>query len=81
MKQIISILLLACWTLSSLTAQVESYLVSDHTSHVQSIVKQNSESESPDHYQSFSEIDLKDEKSRLLLLTLTFILPELNDLS
>jgi len=80
MKQVISILILFSWTLSSLSAKTESLLVLDYTTHVQSIVKQNSKSESPDHYQSFSEIDLKDEKSRLLLLTLVFILPELNDL-
>lgn len=79
MKIIFSILLLFCWTFTSLSAKIHSPLVFDQTAHIQSILKQNSESELPEHYQSFSEIDLKDEKNRFLLFTISSLLPELND--
>ncbi len=78
MKQVISIILLICWTLSSLNANTETPLVLDHGSHLQNIIKHNSESESPDHYQSFSEIDIEDERNRLVLLLFVSILPEIN---
>jgi hypothetical protein len=79
MKLVISILLLFSWTLSSLSAKTEAPLVLDHSSHIQSIFKQNSESESPEHYQSFSEIDIEVERDRLVLFLFVSILPELKD--
>lgn len=78
MKLIFSILLIS-WTFSSLSAKIHSPLVFDQTAHIQSVLNQNSKSELPEHYQSFSEIDLKEEKSRFILLMFGSVVPELND--
>lgn len=80
MRQIFSILILVSWILSTLSTHAEPTLVLDHSSHIQTIHKKNSESETPDHYQSFSEIDLKDERSKLLFFNLILFLTDINDL-
>lgn len=77
MRQIFAIIILICWVLSTFTTNAEPVFVLDHASHIQTIHKKNSESEAPNHYQSFSEIDLKEDRSKLFM---TLLLNDINDL-
>ncbi|MCX7743958.1 MAG: hypothetical protein N2167_05265 [Flavobacteriales bacterium] len=61
MKRIFSILILCCWTLSSLYSTTDLKVIAGENSFIQPEIHKNSDGKLPIHYQLYSEIEFESE--------------------